>query len=89
MKVEMSIRCVEPEETGDCIIEVEHRHWLFWWKRVKRTFRGTSTVWHDVKTGQRPGTEWEHTLCGCWQRLVWKLRDEYIKKKKTRDANFS
>lgn len=33
-----------------------------WPFRRSRTFRGSTTVWHDVETGRRPGAETEMRL---------------------------
>lgn len=35
-----------------------------WPFRKKRTFKGSCTVWHDVKTGKRPRTLTEIRLSG-------------------------
>lgn len=36
---------------------------FWWWKRTyTRTFEGECTVWHDIKTGRRPGTVIEGRL---------------------------
>ncbi len=47
----------------DITVEITFSHWLFFWERTQvHTFRGSSTVWHDVDCGFRPGTSLEIQL---------------------------
>lgn len=49
----------------------------FWWftppKSWTRTWRGSSTVWHDAETGER--CSYERPLSDAWTVACWRTED--------------
>lgn len=59
------------KEYMDIDITLTHTTGRWWWKRTHvETYRGSGTVWHNVETGERPGTDIEARL----SNLEWKRR---------------
>ena len=66
---------IENVEGTECIITLRNP------KGDIRTYRGSVTVWYNMKTGQRASSDMEYYLSGVYQMHKFKIADDKRKSK--------
>ena len=64
-------------DTDDLIVRTTERRLVGGERR--RNWRGSGTVWHDTRTGERAPTWLEARLAGQWQLATWRRSDSVAK----------